>query len=210
MIPVVGSPIAIVLGLVMGYGYNKRMEQWRDAVAEAITDLQNRMDKPLDLEALAEDPDFLDTLVAATRAAQGTSREEKLLALRNAVANSLLPTAPEDDLRLRFIRIIDEMTPPHLLVLRFLNDPRGWYDEHPDVQAPNILSGGKSSILGPAFSALQKEHLTRLLGDLGRWDLAVANYNTVMTAQGVWSPSTTDLGRRLLVYIDVPDPGGAS
>jgi hypothetical protein len=182
------------------------MEQWRDAVAEAITDLQERVDEPLDLDALAEDPDFLDTLVAATRAAQGTSREEKLRALRNAVANSLLPSAPDDDLRLRFIRIVDEMTPPHMLVLRFLDDPRGWYDEHPEVQAPNILAGGKWSILDPAFSTFKREHMTRLLGDLSRWELAGANYNTVMTAEGAWAPSTSDLGKRLLAYIDTPRP----
>jgi hypothetical protein len=204
MIPLVGSPIAVVLGLVMGYGYNKRMEQWRDAVAEAITDLQERMDKPLDLNALAEDPDFLDTLVAATRAAQGTSREEKLRALKNAVANSLLPSAPDDDLRLRFIRIVDEMTPAHMLVLRFLDDPRGWYDEHSEVETPNIMAGGKSSIIDPAFPTIHKEHMTRLLGDLSRWELASANYNTVMTAAGVWASSTSDLGKRLLAYINTP------
>ena len=204
MIPLVGSPIAVVLGLVMGYGYNKRMEQWRDAVAEAITDLEERMDEPLDLNALAEDPDFLDTLVAATRAAQGTSREEKLRALKNAVANSLLPSAPDDDLRLRFIRIVDEMTPAHMLVLRFLDDPRGWYDEHSEIQAPNIMAGGKSSIIDPAFPTFHKEHMTRLLGDLSRWELASANYNTVMTAEGVWASSTSDLGKRLLAYINTP------
>lgn len=198
-IPGVGSPIAAILGMVLGYGYGQRLEQWRDSVTEAIAELQDKVD-----QSKADDPEFLDTVVAATRAVAATSRQEKLDALRNAVVNTLLPSSPEDDLRLRYIRIIDEMMPEHLQLLRFLDDPRRWYDEHPELERKSYMMASKSAIIDPAFPSLSEAKMDRLMGDLADWKIASNNYRTGMTEQGLWASSTTDLGRGLLAFIQDP------
>lgn len=74
-VPGVGAPIAEIIGLVTAVGFQRRMDDWYQSVVEAIEDVQDRVE---DLEGLQSDPEFLDMLVATTRAAQATSREEKL------------------------------------------------------------------------------------------------------------------------------------
>jgi hypothetical protein len=66
---------------------------------------------------------FVDAVVNATRAAQATHQSEKLDALRNGVLHSLDEDAPTLDEQARFFRLVEQLTPAHLRMLRFLNDP---------------------------------------------------------------------------------------
>jgi hypothetical protein len=38
----VGSPLAVALAFAMGWTYNKRMREWLDDLAEAVSELQER------------------------------------------------------------------------------------------------------------------------------------------------------------------------
>src|SRR5690349_19392784 len=93
MVPVVGSPVAVAFAVAMGWTYNKRMRQWLEELAHAVSELQQRDEMPT-FEELADSDVFADAVVNATRAAQATHRAEKLSALKNGVLNSLAPNAP--------------------------------------------------------------------------------------------------------------------
>lgn len=56
MVPIVGSPVAAALARAMGWAYNRRMQQWLEDLAEAVTELQEHSSDPLSYEDLAEDP----------------------------------------------------------------------------------------------------------------------------------------------------------
>lgn len=203
MIPVAGSPLAVAFSLAMGWAYNRRMQVWFEEVANAISDLQ---DSPtIDFASLAEDEDFVDVVVAASKAAQGTRHEEKLHALRNAVVNSLTEEAPSEELRLRFIRLLADMTPTHMSLLAFLDDPPGWYDNHA-LDRPKLYAAGKAAIIQPAFPAMAADSdlMNRLLVDLASWGFTSQSFSGVMTAQGVWASATSPLGRAFIAFVSEP------
>lgn len=199
MVPIAGSTLAVAFSVAMGWAYNKRMQAWFETVAEAISELQG---STIDFEAIAEDDRFVDAVVAASKAAQGTSHAEKLRALRNAVTNSLSAEAPSEELRLRFIRIVDEMTPMHMALLVFLHDPSSWYERHA-LQRPNVMMGPKSSIIDPAFPQLGEDELlrSRLLSDLEGWRLTAQSFSGMMTEQGIWASATSSLGEAFINFI---------
>lgn len=203
IVPIAGSALAVAFSVAMGWAYNKRMQAWFETVAEAISELQG---STIDFEAIAEDDRFVDAVVAASKAAQGTSHAEKLRALRNAVTNSLSAEAPSEELRLRFIRIVDEMTPMHMSLLVFLHDPSSWYERHA-LQRPNVMMGPKSSIIDPAFPQLGADELLRgrLLSDLEGWRLTAQNFSGMMTEQGIWASATSSLGAAFINFIGDAD-----
>jgi len=139
MIPLVGSAIAAAFTYAVGYAFNNRMQQWYDDVASAIQELQDR-EEGLDFDQLADDPVFVDAVVHATRAAQGTHQREKLDALRNGIINSIGPGAPSADEQLRFLRLIDQFSAAHLRMLTFWRDPAALFETE-GIPRPNIYSG---------------------------------------------------------------------
>jgi hypothetical protein len=59
----------------------------------------------------------------ATSIALRNHQEEKLEALKNVVVNSVLPSSVDDDLKLMFIDLVDELKVLHLRLLRMLYEP---------------------------------------------------------------------------------------
>jgi len=117
VMPVAGSGVAALMGLV-GPKIAQRRDEWFELFADKISELESRV------EGFAESPMFITAVVEATNAALKTHEREKLGALRNAVANSPLPGAPDDSTQLLFLRFVDELTAAHLKILAVLNDPR--------------------------------------------------------------------------------------
>lgn len=102
----------------MGHMYGRRMSAWLDDLAEVVNELQAR--ESVSLEELIGDEAFADAVVAASRAAQATHSDDKLLALKNGLRHSVGEEAPELDEQARFFRLVDEFTPSHLRVLKGL------------------------------------------------------------------------------------------
>lgn len=207
MIPLVGSPIAAAFTYAVGYSFNKRMQAWYSDVATAIQDLQERAGIPR-LDELAENPVFIDAVVHATRAAQGTHQRQKLDALQNAVINSIGPDAPSVDEQLRFIRLVDQFSPAHLRMLSFWRDPRGFF-EREAISDPQLQRGGRQALLEavPDF-ANNPDWCVLLVSDLNASGLMAGELGVTMTGQGLYQSPLTGLGRRFLTFI--ADPGVSS
>lgn len=207
MVPVAGNPLAVAFAVAMGWAHNRRMTAWLNDLADAVTDLQERTGIPTAKE-LAQDDDFVDAVVTATRAAQATSRAEKLQALRNGVLNTLCPNAPTLDEQARFFRLVEQLAPSHLRLLAFLDNPGAIFDAA-GIHRPDIHAGGRSTLLEAALPEFEGR---RDWYDLLDRELAVegltnhGGLHVMQTGASLWNPATTGLGRRLLAFISQPHP----
>jgi hypothetical protein len=127
-IPYVGGPLVELLNL----GLRPLLESRRDAflsdLASQVASLESRaFIRPDDL---VRNEVFLDVALQATVAATKTRSTLKRDALRNAVINSLLPSAPEADVQEMFIGFVDAFTPSHLAVLGCLSRDPSRVDPH--------------------------------------------------------------------------------
>jgi hypothetical protein len=99
-IPVFGGPLA-VLSEFLNEPYQRRKQEWLEELARVVSDLQSRTDelsKPLN-----ENEEFLSAVIQANRIAMSTHQKEKHDALRNAVRNSALKSAPREDRQAMFL-----------------------------------------------------------------------------------------------------------
>lgn len=205
-VPVAGSPLAVAFSMAMGWTYNRRMQDWLDDLAEAVSELQGEQGESLDFEDLAGDPVFVDAVVNATRCAQATHQEEKLDALRNAVVNSIGQDSPGIDEQARFFRLVEQFTPAHLRLLSLLHDPGAVLDSG-GIERPNFAMGGRSSIIEllPEFSG-NAAWYQLLANDLASAGLTNhGGLNTTISGPSLWLSTTTELGNRFLRFIAPPD-----
>jgi hypothetical protein len=131
--------------------------------------------------------------------------KEKIDALRNAVLNSCLPGAPEDDIQMIFLNYIDELTPWHLRIMNLFDDPSRWAEENNTNFPESWLSGSSSQVLEFAYPemAVNKELYLKLFNDLAT--MGLANIPTgMMTASGSLESRTTSLGKQFLRFIAFP------
>ncbi len=112
----------------------KRQAEWMESVADGLRSLQEVRES--DLEALAENDAFLDTVLQASQAAIRTVQQDKLEALRNAVLNSALPNPSDEALRQMFVSMVDAFSGLHVRLLQFLDCPRSWFEKH-GLRLPN-------------------------------------------------------------------------
>ncbi|MEV6527448.1 hypothetical protein AB0M43_36540 [Longispora sp. NPDC051575] len=206
MVPVVGNPMAVAFAVAMGWTYNRRMRDWLEELAEAVSELQEERTTPLTFEELAEDDRFVDAVVAATRAAQATHAEEKLKALRNGVLSTLGPDAPTLDEQARFFRLVDQFTPAHLRLLAFLDDPGAAFDRA-SIERPDIYMGGRGDLIEKGLPEFldRRDWYDLLDRDLGAASLTShGGLHVMQTGPSLWQPSTSGLGKRFLAFISAP------
>ena len=184
-----------------------RQDEWWRRIAEAVVELQEKMDN-FSEEALMQNELFITTILNATSIALRTHRKEKLRALRHAVANSILLHDIDEDQKSMFLNYLDVLTPWHLRVVSVFDDPdahlikRGserWFAERNGI----LWSRSKSTqmFLSVAFPELASDHQfgSQLLYDLG--------FSQLITVQGIsqtlpdMGPYTTSTGRKFLQFI---------
>ncbi len=201
-VPVVGGPAAELLGAVFGPPLEKRREKWLEQLAGAVNEIQEKMSE-LTPEKLSQNEAFVTTALHATEIAVRTHQQEKLEALRNAVVNAALPDAPDETLQQIFLNHVDNLTPSHLRILTFFNDPAGWGKTH-HITYPNWTIGAPSLVLEQSMPELagQRGFYDQIVSDLQQRGLmAKVEIHTMMTANGMFSSRTTPLGREFLRFI---------
>jgi hypothetical protein len=121
-IPIAGGALSVVYESIFSAPIELRKQEWLNELADAVLEIQDYVDD-LTPEKLAEDPAFITVALQASQIALRNHQKEKLDALRNAVINSALPSAPEENLRIVFLRLIDQYTEWHIRILCYLDDP---------------------------------------------------------------------------------------
>ncbi len=198
-IPFIGGPLA-VLSEFLAEPYARRKQRWLEELAQLVSELQGRVEelsKPLE-----ENERFLTAVLHANQIAMRAHQEDKLRALRNAVRNSALKSAPDDDRQLMFLRFIDELTASHIRVLTVFDDPAA------AVKATGRemrAMGGLTLVIYHCVPELngQGHFCEQLSRDLENRGLIAqgTKLNLMMTPQGMLTPRTTDLGKQFLAFI---------
>ena len=107
---------APIVDMVLPSPFGNKLIKWLMELKEDFEKLEKKVGE-LDAKALAEDEEFMTTMLNAARIVSYTHRKEKHEMLRNAVLNSALPEAPVDDERLVFLNLVDEFSVVHIRIL---------------------------------------------------------------------------------------------
>ena len=190
-----------LIDAVMAAPMTKRMGTWWETISEAIRELQDKYGRIP--EDLSNDEAFIDVVAQASRAAAFTSSKVKLDALRNAILNAGASRGVDDDERLIFVRLIDELTEWHLKILDFFDDPLGWFGRNDVIPYSPSISSSNGQSLTTAFPKLrdQREFYDAIAADLKTQGLGDIDLHVIMTAAGWESSRTSSRGKRFLAFI---------
>lgn len=203
-IPVVGGPAVELLNTIVMPPLQRRREKWMRDVGEALQRLEAH--GKVRLDGLSTNDDFVDTAVRATMTALRTSQEEKRAALRNAVLNAALPTAPDQAVQEMFVRWVEELTVWHLRILKLFQDPRAWA-ERKDIQYSGSMSTSLAQILETGLPQLRgrREFYDQVWNELHQRGLVnTSKLQGMMTAEGALERRTTEIGDAFLRFISEP------
>lgn len=198
-VPLVGPMLGDLIGKKIRKEYQENLEKWFNDLASELRRVKAQF------EDIYDEPEFIETLAAATEAARKTAHREKLEALRNAVLNSIdRDVRPEEDLRLRFINNVDQMVPAHMQILKFYDDPQKHFDAKSSIERPSLSTTSQDlGFIGLQWTEEQRPKYDRLVEDLIAWRLLNTLNRTHGTPDGLINGRqyTTPDGRAFIKYV---------
>ena len=203
-VPGIGGAVAELFSMIAP-PLERRRNQWLDDIAERLKSLEEIVDG-FRVKDLSQNETFITTMMHATQAAIRNHQQEKLEALRNAVLNAAIPGAPEDDRQLIFLNFINELTPWHLRVLHFFDDPRTWGSQH-NISYPNWQGGSPAILLASTFEELRgrRDFYDQVVRDLYyRGLMSIDSLHITMTVPGMFDSRTTEMAKGFLAFISSP------
>jgi hypothetical protein len=204
LIPWVGGSAAEIFAAIMAPPLQKRRDQWIEDIAKELGDLRDKRPE-INLDELLTSDKFITVVLHATQTALKNHQKEKLEALKNSILNAALRTDLDEDLQMVFMRYIDELTPWHLRILTYFQDPDGWLKVH-GVMMSNLMFGGLKEGVYRAFSELKNEGelYEQIVADLKNRGLLKGFSDGSMSMQGILASRTSELGSRFISFIQVP------
>jgi len=124
-IPVVGGAAKELFNTVIAPPLAKRQAEWIERIALKLQELEKQVEG-FKIENLSANMNFISTVYYATTLNIRSHQEEKIKSLENAVLNTALNIQIEEDLQHIFLNFIDELTPTHLIVLKYFENPQNW------------------------------------------------------------------------------------
>lgn len=208
-IPIIGGPAVELFSAVVTPSLEKRRIEWLNALAAGLEDLQQRVEG-FSIESLTRNEVFISNVLQASQVALRNHHEEKLKALRNAVINSLTRNPPSEDQQSIFLNYIDVLTPWHLRILKFFEDPRVWGEKNGVEYPNNWTSGGPSAVLEHTFPDLRGERelydqIVRDLYSRGLMSTDASSLHMTMTESGMFAGRTTALGKNFINFISLDE-----
>ena len=204
LIPWAGGSVAEIFGAIVTPPLQKRRDRLIEDVVKGLEELREK--RPgLDWDELLKSDQFITATLHATQTALKNHQKEKLGALKNSILNAALGTGLDEDVQLVFLRYIDELTPWHLRILAYFQDPAAWLNEH-KVTMPNLMMGGITEGVFRAFPELRKEGdlYQQIVADLKARGLLVQFSDATMSMQGIMAGRASEFGLRFMAFIQVP------
>jgi hypothetical protein len=197
-------PVAAdLLSFIIGPPLERRRQEWMQDIADAVRRLEK--DRGIRPDQLQGNPAFIDAVLSATDAAIRTSQEGKRRALRNAVMNAALPTAPEIPVQQMFIALVNRFTEWHVRILKLFAAPEQWSDASGrHLRDTNSLA----ALIEQAYPELQgrTEVYNQVWADLGAAGLHQSGGLQVMMTSAM-GKRTSRLGDAFLAFIEEPPTG---
>ena len=107
-----------------------------------------------------------------------------------------------------FLNFIDELTPWHLRILQYFENPKTWLAKR-EINVPNWSFDSQRHVFDLAFPELKakKELTSQLLRDLASRGLSIEEHsmNIGVSMASIFRTLITDLGRQFLGFIISPD-----
>lgn len=203
-IPVAGSAAVELFTAIIAPPLEKRRDEWMRDVGEALHNLES--ERGVDVNALKDNPVFIDTALQASQAALRTSQAEKRTALRNALLNAASPDAPEQTLQQMYLRWVEELTVWHLRILQLFDDPAAWFSAT-GRSAPEGFAGSLSQVLETAYPELRgrRSFYDQVWNDLRHHGLVSTDMlHGMMTGPGTMASRTSELASGLMRFITAP------
>jgi len=173
----------------------RRRSEWFQLLWEAVKELQIR-DRNFTTESLRDDEEFVTVVLHATHVALRTHQTEKLQALRNAVLNVAVGSAPDADLQAIFLDAVDAFTPSHVRILRCFCEAT----DRPSTLR-SAISEGSLDIKPQSPLACQ---ILRDLRTRGFVDFELALDQLGPTTAPLVDVKPTDFGRTFLSFVTSP------
>jgi hypothetical protein len=213
-VPFAGGLLAELMSLIWEPALSKRRDKWLGELAEKLEILKERVDG-FKLEDLANNESFITTTFQATQAALRNHQEAKLEALRNAVLNSALGTALDDDHQLFFLSLVERMTVSHLQVLQLAaSKEKGIFTIRSLDEKVNLTGAIAEEVNGQINKGqVQPENISFLrliIDDLVRQDLIKlcqepsSHYEEAFMYSNDYQAEITDIGKSFLEFITSP------
>jgi hypothetical protein len=203
-VPVAGSFLAEIIDFLYKQPIDQLREDWIIDLAETLEEIQNKQAE-LTPEKLAEIPEFVTILHRATEVAVRTHQKEKRQYLRNAINSAIKPNPPDFDKQILFLRLVEELTTDHVLILVLYRDPKGWFSRR-GILPQEFMAAGRDQVLVQAYPELAKSGDFRLLviSDLERRGL-MGGVSGLISGHAIYDPITSKLGNEFLDYISAID-----
>lgn len=202
-LPVLGGPLAEVVQAYWTPRLERRRAEWFNQlsddiefVAQEVTELQDKLD----------DEAVLDAALQATAIADRSRSDEKRAMLRATILNTALGVEPEDEIRDIFLYLVERLTPAHLRMLAFLDDPAGFAKRMGSSLDENMMAGSLGRHVERVFPDWDREFYDRLVADLDSEGLSQGSgaLHSTMTARGTFERRTTGLGQRFIRFVTHP------
>ena len=204
-IPLGGSTVAEVIGIVFGPPLERRRQKWSEQIVSALLELQRR---DVNVEKIRDDPAFADVVLRATSVAMCTHQQEKLDALRNAILNSGLSRSPDEDLRQMFLGMVERFTPWHIHLMSLFNNPSKWFSKNGQEFPRHVSSTNLLELALIAFPQLKarEEFTEQVCRELQQFGLVIRSDLGVVRLSGEpEGPRTLDLGKQFVRFIEKPE-----
>ena len=198
-LPGLGGPAATLLTLVLSPPLERRRTGWLNGLADRLARLEHTVEG-LSLESLRDDENFITAATTATLIALRNHKAEKLEALQNAVVNVARGTESDTDLQAVFLSLVDYLTPLHMRLLRFFQDPRAFDAKRWELPTPGITT---HDIVLAALPEIPPSAYDLLCGDLENRGLISLPRPPGF---GLTDERTTALGERFLRFISEQPP----
>ena len=203
-IPVVGGP----LGVAIDYKRRMYVSEKQDAFSKNVASDLNRLGKTVDDLSRS----FYGTMTFAAWLATLTNEQEKVDAFKNAVVNSALPNAPDDEMRELFLTMAASLTARHLRLLNCLFHPREYGIDAENSADFHVIGGG----MGGAFKVIQqhvpgferRDILERCINDLINQGLVYYQGQSQVREAGflelLGNPLPTGLAHDFMAFMNPP------
>ena len=200
-IPFAGGVASETFGLILSQPITKRREEWMQAVVDKLNYLE-KTSESFKIENLKENDEFVTFLIEASQIAFKTHQNEKLNYLQNAIVN-YFDNQLEFDKKHSFLRIIDELTPTHFIVLNYISTNKNFIVEqikgykklleHYLIDNPKI----DKYFFRKCVRDLENVSLLRISGDFSDY----IGSGVYATDEGAPSIKLLDFGSELINYI---------
>ena len=198
-VPVVGGSLQVLIDAVIAPSLERRRDAWFRKVEQMLNELSDR--QAFSVDALLGNDEFVSSLIHATRIAAGTHLEAKLDMLKNALKHLAVSEGAGEFMDRHMFGLVEALSPEHVVVLRYMSDPIGWYETH-DIPRDTLTMGtprqvmdeAELPVVGIVHATVLSDLQQRGLADTGRLDIPAAG-------DGLWQSLLTDLGHTFLTFV---------